>query len=91
MFFKTYLSVKLLGFTLGDDDEEDEKPMKPLLKKHRTHREVLRDELMVQYGEIRIPVNEVTDELLEKMTKPELEKVCEARERLMDLLFRSGW
>uniref|UniRef100_A0A914XXR1 HTH TFE/IIEalpha-type domain-containing protein n=1 Tax=Panagrolaimus superbus TaxID=310955 RepID=A0A914XXR1_9BILA len=77
-------------FTLGDD-EDDEKPVKPLLKKHLTHKQALREELMISYGDILIPVNEVTDEMLEKMSKEELEKVCEAREKLLDLLFRCGW
>uniref|UniRef100_A0A914YEV8 Uncharacterized protein n=1 Tax=Panagrolaimus superbus TaxID=310955 RepID=A0A914YEV8_9BILA len=77
-------------FTLGDD-EDDEKPVKPLLKKHQTHKQALREELMISYGDILIPVNEVTDEMLEKMSKEELEKVCEAREKLLDLLFRCGW
>jgi hypothetical protein len=47
--------------------------------------------LLIPYGEIFIPVNEVTDEMLEKMSKEEHEKVCEAREKLLDLLFRCGW
>lgn len=65
--------------------------MKPLLKKHQTYKQALREELLIPYGEILIPVNELTDEMLEKMSKEELEKVCEAREKLLDLLFRCGW
>jgi transcription initiation factor TFIIE subunit alpha len=77
-------------FTLGDD-EDDEKPIKPLLKKNKNYKQLLREELLIPYGEIFIPVNEVTDEMLEKMSKEEHEKVCEAREKLLDLLFRCGW
>lgn len=83
---------------MGDDDEdmeveengadwkEDIKDKKPLSKA-----EILRNELTVNFGNEKIPVTEVTDEILEQMTKKELEKVYEAREKLIEMLFRCEW
>lgn len=69
--------------------------MKPDIKYFRNGKAAILEELLVPYGEVRIPVNEITDDMLEDMKNrrdyASLERVCEARERLIDLLFRSGW
>ncbi|KAE9549971.1 hypothetical protein FO519_006813 [Halicephalobus sp. NKZ332] len=84
-------------FTVGDDDEEMEVEengkyeMKDIKHKPLSRAETLKNELTVTFGSEKIPVTEVTEEILEQMTKKELERVYEAREKLIEMLFRCEW